>query len=199
MQFYTDVFDQNKPSAKFADLKTDVEGVLWKYLESYSSSWLKTAGVKFHRLPRRIERRWEHRWLGNIWVACRTRWGLLRPGSVLWLSKERPYTQKEQESFFIITSSKTWNFCIFICKKQYFPCQHNLYFIFLIFLSLSSQRLTIKAVLKASVVTELRYELKCKSYGNENMWIRKVGPSIWFHERLSGKLKTASLFFINKS
>ena len=31
------------------------------------------------------------------------------------------------------------------------------------------------------------------------MWIRTVRPSIWFHERFSGKLKTASLFFINKS
>lgn len=33
--FYTDIFDQNKPSAEFADLKTDVEGVygnIWKVI-----------------------------------------------------------------------------------------------------------------------------------------------------------------------
>lgn len=132
--------------------------------------------------------------------SVKGQWGPLGLGSVLWLSKERPYTQKEQESFVIITSSKTWNLCIFICKKQCFPGEHNLYLIFKkIFLSHSSQRLTFIAILKLSVVTELSYEQKCKSYGNENVWIRTVRPSIWFHERLSGTLRTASLFFINKS
>lgn len=50
--FYTDIFDQNKASAELADLKIDVEGVLWKYLKSHSSGGLKDCRSMVSQAPK---------------------------------------------------------------------------------------------------------------------------------------------------